>query len=273
MSIESGGMLPGVESAVSAPPRLAVHRWGQGPRVVLVHGGVLGGREAWLAQRPLTERWTLLAPDRPGHGRSPAARQDFEPEAALVADQLLDEPSHLVGLSYGAIVAMFAAAARPGSVRSLTVIEPPATSVARGVPAVDAFGAAVRAVLEANELTPEQALRRFFPVAGVQVELGDRVPEVLVRGMRQLQGARPPDEAVLPLAQLRAAPFKILVVSGAHSEANEVICDTIADATGAERAICPGAGHVVPNTGEPFNTLLENFLSGSLGGSLGGTDS
>ena len=83
--------------------------------MVLVHGGVLGGRETWRAQRPLTERWTLLAPDRPGHGQSPPARQDFEPEAALVADQLLDQPSHLVGHSYGGIVSMYAAcpAVRP----------------------------------------------------------------------------------------------------------------------------------------------------------------
>lgn len=67
-----------------------VHSWGAGPPVVLVHGGVLGGRETWRAQRPLTERWTLLAPDRPGHGRTPGARQDFESEAQLLADQLLD---------------------------------------------------------------------------------------------------------------------------------------------------------------------------------------
>ncbi|MQA93072.1 MAG: alpha/beta fold hydrolase, partial [Gemmatimonas sp.] len=103
--------------------RLHVHRWGSGPTVVLIHGGVLGGREAWRAQRPLTERWTLLAPDRPGHGMSPDARQDFEPEATLVADQLLGAPVHVVGYSYGAIVAMLAAAQRPHGVRTLTVVE------------------------------------------------------------------------------------------------------------------------------------------------------
>jgi pimeloyl-ACP methyl ester carboxylesterase len=135
--------------------------------VVLVHGGVLGGREAWRAQRPLTERWTLLAPDRPGHGQSPPARQDFEPEAALVADQLLDQPSHLVGLSYGAIVSMYAAAARPENVRSLTIVEPPACGVARGVPVVDEFAAATRAVIESTDLAPAEALRRFFPVVSV----------------------------------------------------------------------------------------------------------
>src|SRR5689334_13904706 len=127
--------------------RLHVHRWGQGPSVVLVHGGLLGGREAWRAQRPLTERWTLLAPDRPGHGRSPDARQDFEPEAVLVAEQLLTEPVHLVGYSYGGVVAVLAAAARPGNVRTLTVVEPPATGVARGNAVVDEYDRRLRGLL------------------------------------------------------------------------------------------------------------------------------
>lgn len=238
-----------------------VYQWGHGPRVVLVHGGVLGGRETWRAQRPLTERWTLLAPDRPGHGRSAPARQDFETEAAQLAEQLLDEPSHLVGLSYGAIVAMFAAVRRPENVRSLTVVEPPASAVARGVPAVDEFGAEVRAVIEATDLTPQEGLRRFFPVAGVPYDVPDELPESLSTGMRQLQGARPPDEAELPLAELRDAPFEILVVSGGHKKAYEVICDTIARKTGAERVVCPGADHVVPDMGEPFNALLERFFT------------
>lgn len=240
--------------------RLHVHRWGQGPRIVLVHGAVLGGREAWRAQRPLTERWTLLAPDRPGHGQSPPARQDFETEGALIADQLLDEPSHLVGLSYGAIVAMFAAARRPAGVRSLTIIEPPSTAVARGVPSVDAMGAAVRELFAATDLSPAEGLRRFYPLAGVPLEVTEPVPDALIKGMRQAFGARPPDEAELPLRQLREAPFKVLVVSGGHMEALEVICDAIARETGAERAVCKGADHLVPDTGAPFNELLEDFL-------------
>lgn len=240
---------------------LHVHRWGRGPRVVLVHGGVLGGRETWRAQRPLTERWTLLAPDRPGHGQSPPARQDFEPESVLIADQMLDEPTHLVGLSYGAIVSMYAAARRPENMLSLTIVEPPAAGVARGVQAVDEFGAATRAVIESTDLGALTALRRFFPVAGVPVEVADPPPAVLAKGMLQLLGARPPDEAEPPLHELRDAPFRILVVSGGHSEANEIICDTIARETGAERAVCRGADHLVPEA-PGFNDRLERFLRG-----------
>ena len=170
--------------------RLHVHQWGQGPRVVLVHGGVLGGRETWRTQRPLTERWTLLAPDRPGHGQSPPARQDFEPEAALVADQLLDQPSHLVGHSYGGIVSMYAAAARPANVLSLTIVEPPSTAVARGVPAVDEYAAQISALHGVDQVAAaavrrpagQRVLHRDEQSAAVRlqppdVQVADRQPE------------------------------------------------------------------------------------------------
>jgi pimeloyl-ACP methyl ester carboxylesterase len=241
--------------------RLHVHRWGTGPRIVFVHGAILGGREAWRAQRPLTQHWTVLAPDRPGHGDSPSGPSDFEPEARLVAEQLFDEPAHLVGLSYGAIVAMYAAPLRQEQIRSLTVIEPPSSAVAEGVAVVDQFGADVRAVVDAADTEPAEALRRFFRVAGVFQDVIEPVPDVLVRGVGQLADTRPPDEARPPLAELAAAPFPIMVVSGGHSEANEIICDTIAEATGARREVLRGAGHLVPDLGAPFNNLLTDFVT------------
>jgi pimeloyl-ACP methyl ester carboxylesterase len=239
--------------------RLHVHRWGGGPPVVLVHGVVLGGRESWRAQRPLTQRWTLLAPDRPGHGRSPDARQDFDAEAPLVADQLLDEPVHLVGHSYGAIVAMLAAARRVENVKSLALIEPPATSVAAGDPAVDAWATDLRALFADPGDDLNVLLRRFFSLAGVPAAVPDALPEPLVRGARALVGARSPTEAQLPLAAIADAEVSCLVISGGHHEAYEAVCDRIALRTNADRAIIPGAGHLVPDTGRPFNTRLEAF--------------
>src|SRR3954452_10138120 len=197
--------------------RLHVHRWGSGGRVVLIHGAVLGGRECWRSQRPLTERWMLLAPDRPGHGESPDARQDFEPEAELVADQLLGEPAHLVGYSYGGIVAMLAAASRPDNVKSLTVVEPPATSVARGNRTVDEWEALTTRVFSQPGGSDLRTLTgQFFDVAGVALPVPDPLPAPMERGARALVGARPTGEAEIPLESLRAGSFPILVVSGGH---------------------------------------------------------
>jgi len=240
--------------------RLFAHRWGSGRAIVLVHGAVLGGRESWRAQRPLTERWTLVAPDRPGHGRSPDARQDFEPEASLLADQFLGEPVDLVGHSYGAIVATLAAAKRPGTVNSLTLIEPPATRVAAGNEVVDAWADELRALFADQDDDPAASLQRFFRVAGVPLPVPKPLPEPLERGARALRGARSPTEADLPLSAIAKAGLRCLVVSGGHHEGYEAICDAIAEKTRAQRAVIPGAAHLVQDTGEPFNSCLEGFL-------------
>jgi pimeloyl-ACP methyl ester carboxylesterase len=189
------------------------------------------------------------------------ARQDFEPESMMLATQLLDRPVHLVGMSYGGIVAMYAAAIRPANVLSLTVIEPPCSGVARGVPVTDAYGRELRALIEDTEQTPAEALNRFFPAIGVPLQVDEPLPPVLERGVLQLIGARPPDEADPPLELLRQAGFPILVVSGDHLPANEVICDTIAEQTGGKRAIVRGYGHLIPDSGEPFNKLLEQHFT------------
>jgi|SRR5581483_5296254 len=237
------------------------HRWGHGPKIVLVHGWVLGGREAWRAQHPLTERWTLIAPDMPGHGASPPGRHDAERYAVAIRDQLLEQPVHLVGHSYGAIVAMLAAAARPNFIRSLTVVEPPATRTAIDDPDVRRFDAEVRRLCADPGEDLVGLLQRFFAVAGVPVEISEPLPPPLELGARAIPGARPPGDVEIPLARLARAPFPMLVVTGGHLRAFEVIGDAIATATGAERRVVRGAGHLVPNTGPPFNELLESFLS------------
>ncbi|MEJ0006720.1 MAG: alpha/beta fold hydrolase [Steroidobacteraceae bacterium] len=89
-------------------------------------GGRLGGEHHFSAQQRLAQRgWQVIAPDRPGHGRSaaPGRPDDAEADGAWVAD-LLDGGSHLVGHSFGGCVVLAAAASRPLAVRSLTLIEP-----------------------------------------------------------------------------------------------------------------------------------------------------
>jgi pimeloyl-ACP methyl ester carboxylesterase len=186
-------------------------------------------------------------------------RQDFESEAVLLADQLLDHPVHLVGYSYGGLVAMYAAALRRDNVLSLTVVEPPATALVSGHPVVDDWAARIRSLM-ASDRPLETLLRDFLALVGAPVDVVDPVHPTLLQGTRQLLGARPPDEAVVPLDSLQGLPM--LAVSGGHMEPYELICDAIVAATGASRAVCPGAGHLVPDTGAPFNRILENFLAG-----------
>jgi len=71
---------------------------------------------------------------------------------------------------------------------------------------------------------------------------------------------RPIWHADLPLAQLAAAPFPKLVVSGGHSAGFDAICDDLAERIGAARAVVEGAGHEIQFAGAPINdTLLAHW--------------
>ena len=73
---------------------------------------------------------------------------------------------------------------------------------------------------------------------------------------------RPIWDADLPLAELAAAPFPKLVVSGGHSAGFDAMCDELAERIGAARATIEGAGHEIQFTGEPINeALLELWRS------------
>jgi pimeloyl-ACP methyl ester carboxylesterase len=229
-------------------------------RIVLVHGSVVGGRATWAAQRPLAGRFRLLVVDRPGFRPNPPVdRVDFELDAELVAD-LLEPGDHLVGHSYGGVVSLLAAAAAPDALRSLTVIEPPATSVAAGDRAVDAFAAGGRALYaSAATSDPETLLRDFLAAVGSSFDPPTPLPPDLAQGAQALTVERGPWEAVIPLAALAATTFPKLVVSGAHHPAFDAICDVLERELPAYRIVLPGYGHVVQLHPE-FNEHLSDFL-------------
>ena len=237
---------------------LDVTTLGSGPRVVFVHGSVTDAALSWHKQRPLAKRWTLVLPNRPGYGASPIeGRVDFAADAPAIAS-LLDEPSHLVGHSYGGIVAMLAAVMRPECVRSLTVIEPPAFAVTRGEPETDAYVAQMLGLWKNRLDDPEAFLRRFAPLLGVDLAPRPLSP-ALLQGARLLLDERGPWEAELPLAELARSGIPMLVVSGGHHPVLERVCDLIAVTTGARRECITGAGHSVSRIGTRFNAVLESF--------------
>jgi hypothetical protein len=69
------------------------------------------------------------------------------------------------------------------------------------------------------------------------------LPPEAERGIRALMAERPPWEADIPLDELAAAPFRTLVISGAHNAAFDAVCDVLEERLGAERAVLRGAGH------------------------------
>jgi pimeloyl-ACP methyl ester carboxylesterase len=224
-----------------------------------VHGSVVNAELTWSAQKPLAERFEIVAPNRRGFPPGPdVERVDFEDEA-LWLEPFVTPGTHLVGHSYGGVISLLAAARYPERLRSLTVIEPPAFGVARGVPAADEFIARIEEHWTNGPRDPAEFLRGFLSFVGSSLPSGEFTPELL-QGARTLMVERPPSEAAIPFDELARAPFPKLVVSGGHSAAFDAVCDVLEERLGAERAVLPGAGHSVQRLGEPFNELLASFV-------------
>lgn len=268
------GERPGGPGEQAAGP-LNVVVWGEGERVVCVHGSLSWGTFAFRAQRPLATSRALALPDRRGYGGSAASgRADFSVDADDIAE-LLGDGAHLVGHSYGAVVALLVAARRPEAVRTLTVVEPAALSVARGNPAVEEqIAAFARINTTASSLSPAEFALRFLEALGYRrgVDMSER-PKLNVKGIRAAATTmteRPPWEAEIPLDALAGAGVPALIVSGRWDNlaageqalgrrAFGAVCDTLARSLDARRVIIDGWAHGCQYSGEPFNGALRSF--------------
>lgn len=107
---------------------------GDGPPLLLVHGG-MGRIERWApVWKPLTSRWRVTAMDRRGRGSSGDTlphdlRREFEDvtavAASLASHGLTNHgPADIFGHSYGAVCAL-GAVAGGAPVRRLALYEPP----------------------------------------------------------------------------------------------------------------------------------------------------
>jgi pimeloyl-ACP methyl ester carboxylesterase len=98
--------------------------------IVCVHSSASSGRQWGALQRRLASSHRVLAPDLYGSGDSPrwtgGRGLTLADEVALLepALQAAGSPFHLVGHSYGGLVALRAALDDPGRVRSLILAEP-----------------------------------------------------------------------------------------------------------------------------------------------------
>jgi pimeloyl-ACP methyl ester carboxylesterase len=102
---------------------------GAGPAVVLLHGWPQSCHE-WRRVIPLlADRYRVIAPDLRGLGDSSRPLEGYDKKTVaadvweLLADHLRPAPFHLVGHDWGGPVAFALAAAHPGSVRTLTLLD------------------------------------------------------------------------------------------------------------------------------------------------------
>jgi pimeloyl-ACP methyl ester carboxylesterase len=259
----------------AAESPINVVTWGSGEPVVCVHGSLSWGTFAFRAQRLLAQGRALLLPDRRGYGGSPAtARADFEVDAGDVA-ALLDEPAHLVGHSYGAVVALLVAVRRPDAVQTLTLVEPATFALVRGEPAVEELIAALSEVQTATDSLPVgEFVLRYLEALGYQraVDLPVRLRLTVkaARAARTTMTERPPWEAPIALDRLAEARRPTLLVSGRWDNlaggeravgcrAFGAAADALTHALAARRMVIDGWAHGCQYSGEPFNDALRSF--------------
>jgi pimeloyl-ACP methyl ester carboxylesterase/GNAT superfamily N-acetyltransferase len=120
-------------------PTLSATRRGAGAPVVLVHSGGMSSRQWRRLGELLEPAYAVIAPDLIGYGTQtewPAGQPfDYREDVLAVAAlcRTLEQPAHVVGHSYGGLVALTLARQYPTLARSVAVYDPVAFGLLRDV--------------------------------------------------------------------------------------------------------------------------------------------
>ncbi|MGE0314066.1 MAG: alpha/beta fold hydrolase [Lautropia sp.] len=115
---------------------LACRECGQGPPVLFVHGSASDHR-TWQGLAPeFGKRFRVISYSRRFHWPNEQIRRndDYAMSQQLddlheIIERLCDEPVHIVGHSYGALLALLLAQRQPSLIRTLVLVEPPAITL------------------------------------------------------------------------------------------------------------------------------------------------
>ncbi len=241
---------------------LHVDDTGDGDPVVMVHSSGSSGRQ-WkrLATELVARGKRTVVPDLTGHGRSEPWPEpqpfDFHLDVERVGALLESLGSaHLIGHSYGGLVALHAAIAAPGRIRTLQLFDPVAFGVLDPVADRDVLGLIRNLDLETWEPTDDGRsawFRRFVDYwsgtgawdalpAAARAEFV-RVAWVVREGVRSLMA----DHTSLDAYRVLACPVSILTGQTTPPTARRVD-EYLAGATHGSLQVITGAGHFAPVT-------------------------
>jgi pimeloyl-ACP methyl ester carboxylesterase len=116
---------------------------GTGEPILLIHGAHIADALRPLVAEPALEGFQTVAYHRRGYAGSsrppgPTSANDHARDAIGLLDRLAFPQAHIVGHSYGAMIALTLATIHPTRVRSLALLEPPALAGPAGAAFLEA---------------------------------------------------------------------------------------------------------------------------------------
>jgi pimeloyl-ACP methyl ester carboxylesterase len=241
------------------------------PVAVMIHSTGLNGAEMVDLFGLAIPGYHVVAPDRTNYGMSRASEpggtgrsNGHVPEVAMIADDaeaiapLLAGGGHLLGYSYGGIVALVIASRHPDRVRSLTLIEAPAFQLtptdAEATAALSRFSAVPDAVYD----DPHEYFRAFMSSG-----FGDtfRVPLEVIPLDRKIAAMREqvPWDVSLDLRPIADASIPTLVICGDWDTGFTAVSQHLANELPGRVVQLPGATHFFDDHWGDIVREIESF--------------
>lgn len=251
---------------------------GAGPGVVCLHSNASNSSQWRGLMDSLAPAFHVLAPDSYGSGKSPDWPSDrvitLRDEAALIELVLAKAgaPFALVGHSYGAAIALVAALANPGRVRTLALYEPtlfsllaeerPPSNDGEGI-----LGAVTRASAALDTGDRDAAARHFIDYwmgeGAWQHTPEARKPAIAASVVNVRRWAHALTTEPVPLAAFRKLDIPVLYMTGKRSTASaHGVARLLTKALPRVEVLAfEKLGHMGPVTHpEPVNDAIRDFL-------------
>lgn len=237
--------------------------------LILIHGDFGDGLASWgTACAHIGKRRRTVVIDRPGFGEDLTADARFsiagEARALLDIPDIMGIPSfHLVGHSYGGLIALEMAVTQPHAIRSLHLIEPPLLDLLPEQPQVREMDRRVRWIVEHHaEIGDEAATEAFFVMIGAERAVErlrgtadwDRICDHATRFARgQMAGSY----SSLSLAKLAGTmPVGLYTGGRSHPALRLITAELSHRIAGARLLDVPEAGHAVQMAKDIFTEAL-----------------
>jgi pimeloyl-ACP methyl ester carboxylesterase len=250
--------------------RLYYETAGEGPAIVLVHGGLVDSR-LWDDQmKTFSKHHRVVRYDLRGFGRSAAAPEPFSHVEDLRAlmDYLKIERASVVGLSLGGIIVSDFALEHPERVERLVLVgaglrgdkQPPDKA------AMKAYEAASKGIAE--EFVNVTMKSGLYAAVREGTPAYARLRQMMLENFKAVSTLRPGflqypvPETIERLGSIRAPT--LVVIGGEDAQSLKNVADTLtAGIPGARKVVIPAASHHPPvERPKEFNKAVLSFLEG-----------